>query len=690
MEICERERVERDLDQEEALKVTLAKSEALYRLSRSITHFQSLPDMFQTVVEGVAGALPADRVSLITFNLPERQVTHLAKGGPGASQVVTVSFDELWQGLSGWALRQRKPALSLKGRPDPRETPQVRRAEANCGSIIVAPLQYRDKMLGTLTAINRPDQPDFTEQDVELMTTVANQVAIALENTRLVQALRDSETRLQTVITNTPVVLWAMDPQGVITLSEGKGLEALGLKPGQVVGRSVFELYRHAPHVLAEIRRALAGEAFTTVVEVDGLAWEIRYAPLDDGRNEFAGVVAVGTDITERKRAEAELAVYREHLEKLVGRRTAELERAVKETARARDEVKAILQAVADGLIVTDIENRVVMANPAAEALLGFRLSEVLGREIGSGIKDDRLRKIVRDTLARRAGGYAVDIELETLAGQDKKVMRARTAPVNNWQGQPMGAVTIIQDVTRLREVDRLKTEFLAIAAHELRTPLTSILGFSEILLKRDLDESRRQHYITTIHKQGLHLQRIIEEILDISRLEAGRDLELAIQPVNLAELVNNEMMPFRETSPDHRFQIEGLSGLPPIMGDPFRLAQVVRNLISNAVKYSPDGGAVAIRGRVVEDHLEIIVQDEGIGMTPAQQSYLFEKFYRADASNTGIGGVGLGLAISKLIIEQHGGQIWVESESGLGTTVTFTLPLRLKANQDSGPCLGG
>jgi PAS domain S-box-containing protein len=227
-----------------------------------------------------------------------------------------------------------------------------------------------------------------------------------------------------------------------------------------------------------------------------------------------------------------------------------------------------------------------------------------------------------------------------------------------------------------LQELNVLKTEFLSTAAHELRTPLASILGFSEILLTRQLDAERTQRYTQIINEQSIQLRKLVDSLLDISRLDSKQGLKLDLQPINPDELLTKILSPFTENSPRHHFHKEGVAECPPFYADPFRLGQVFQNLLSNAVKYSPEGGSVTIRVRYSEAEVQFSVQDEGIGMTPAQQTHLFERFYRANASNTTISGTGLGLAISKLIVELHGGRIWVESANEVGTTIYFTLPI--------------
>src|SRR3954447_13379142 len=165
----------------------LSKTEALYYISHSLITIEQLPELLQAVVDKIVEALPADRVMLTLFDLEKRLLSYYVKGGPGIENLFDVSFEGLWAGLVGWAMRELKPALSPKGAPDPRESlpVQQRRAETNCGAIIVAPLRYREKTLGTITAINRPDQPNFTQADVDLMLAMANQAAMTIENTQL-------------------------------------------------------------------------------------------------------------------------------------------------------------------------------------------------------------------------------------------------------------------------------------------------------------------------------------------------------------------------------------------------------------------------------------------------------------------------------------------------------------------------
>jgi PAS domain S-box-containing protein len=393
-------------------------------------------------------------------------------------------------------------------------------------------------------------------------------------------------------------------------------------------------------------------------------------------------------DIAREIAAQVAIAVQNAQLYDRTQRHAAELEQRVTERTaelqQAKERVETILNHSSDAIAMTWPDGMIQQTNPAFNRLMGYQDDEAVGQPLmplsspaEKQALADAIQRVVTDGETRmveidayRSDGRLFDAEvvLSPIVGQDQQVS---------------GIVCTVHDVTarnqvqrELEELNRLKTEFLSTAAHELRTPLTSIQGFSEILLTRKLPEDRAAYFLNLINSQARQLGSLINDLLDLSRLESQRHLSLELQPVNVQELLNETLTPFIETSPLHDFQVKGPQVWPSVIADRFRLGQVLNNLISNAVKYSPKGGTITIHGKVAEGSLRVSIQDQGIGLTREQQTHLFEKFYRADASNTGILGTGLGLSISKLIIELHGGRIWVESEYGSGTTVHFTLRL--------------
>ncbi len=387
-------------------------------------------------------------------------------------------------------------------------------------------------------------------------------------------------------------------------------------------------------------------------------------------------------DITKRKRAEEKIKEYSKNLEQMVEERTEKLDQSLKDMEEARNQIDGIVKSVADGLIVTDLRHRVILMNRAAEDLLGVRLSNVIGRSIDFAVEEKTLREKIRYTLKKKTTGYIFDFEWPGDDPKNPRIMRARTSVIHDKEGKDSGIITIIHDVTHEREVDRMKTEFLSTAAHELRTPLTSIQGFSELLLTRDdISEEKKRKFLSYINNQSVALAKIIRDLLDISRIESRNGLSLKKKECDINEIIKRVVPYFQKESQIHEFKIELSEDLGKLFVDEEKIEQILMNLIGNSVKYSPDGGEIKIFMETGEDLYKISVRDQGIGMTPDQVEKVFDKFYRADVSDSAPEGTGLGMAIVKHLVEAHKGEIWIESEIREGTNVIFTIPLKTQNN---------
>ena len=350
------------------------------------------------------------------------------------------------------------------------------------------------------------------------------------------------------------------------------------------------------------------------------------------------------------------------------------LRRALAKAEEERDRVDAILRSLADPLLLVDPGGRILQVNAVAGSLF---TSAIAGRALAEVIDDARFRDLMENTLKGDGKEGAIDLELYHPEYAAPRIFQARLFPVARQGREQAGAVTVLQDVTRQREMDRMKSDFISTAAHELRTPLTVILGFCELLASdRDFSEEERQGFLQTIISRTEWLSRLVNELLDLSRLERGRRIPLQATECTVDELLLPLVEQYRVLYPRHDFPLFLPTPSPRLNVDRGKISQVLDNLLSNAVKYSPEGGPVEIRGEIDGENCRLTVIDHGIGMSPQQSARMFETFYRADFSNTAVGGLGLGMAIVRGIVEAHGGQIRVESVPGKGTKVMVSLPV--------------
>lgn len=317
--------------------------------------------------------------------------------------------------------------------------------------------------------------------------------------------------------------------------------------------------------------------------------------------------------------------------------------------------LQATLASMADGVLVVDSAGEVLTANAVARKLLrplvGTRLSSLWRRH----------REIFEGT--------------ESVVSSGKRSLAALPTPLYV-DGQREGTVLVFRDETAKRELERMKSEFLSMVSHELKTPITTISAFVELLLVREFPTERRQHFLGICQDECQRLHNLIDQLLHLTRLEAGRFV-LQTQPSQLSHLVRDCLPAFRETNPDHHYRLAESPDDPLLEIDPMLITQAVTNLLSNATKYSPGGGVIELGWQIEGRELVFWVRDEGVGIEAEKLPLVFEKFYRIDNSLTReTGGTGLGLANVRHIAEAHGGRAWVTSVPGEGSQFFLSLPL--------------
>lgn len=357
--------------------------------------------------------------------------------------------------------------------------------------------------------------------------------------------------------------------------------------------------------------------------------------------------------------------------------------RLINDAERRRATLDSVMNSLVDGLILVDLRGHITFANPRAGELLALPAEQMIGQTlealdqtIGSRLeKPDAAPAPLRTIVQKPEDGASLEL---ALAAPACRIVKVRPFLTRSTAGEMLAVGLLLRDMTREKELDEMKSRLLSTVSHELRTPLSSIKGFATTLLREDVtwDESTRREFLSIIDNESDRLSELISNLLDMSRMEAG-SLRVEPEPVDLAPIVTETVTEFQVMTAMHQLSTVVPPALPHVWADPRRVRQVLRNLVENAIKYSPEGGSIVIRVEPRPDSLETSVTDSGLGITPQHLDRVFDRFYQADSASTRrVGGAGLGLSICKAIVEAHEGEIWVESQPGVGSTFHFTLPL--------------
>ena len=580
---------------------------------------------------------------------------------------------------------------------------------------MTVPLVARGRTLGAITLYYAESDRRYGPDDLALAEELARRAALAVDNARLYRAEQDARHRAERAAERTDRLqalaadlAEALTPARVVQVVTEHGMAALGATTALVgllsEDRGELELvhavgypngplaaWRQSPVgapmplaeavwtgelVLVDAALSVAADASTPAGSEGDTplmrAAEIAIPLVVEGR--VVGALELGfaepRAFDEDDRA-LMLAIGRQPAQAIERARLYEAERRVRAEAQAAEaRYRNLFEGAPDAVLVFVADGRVVDANPAATELLGYSVDELRRMRLAGG-------ELVVEGAAWAGGDYRRLLEEGCWRGElELRRKDGSTVPVEAWLNAvhlPDGTIyrATVRDVSERRALERMQQEFIAMVSHELRNPLTALSGFAQLLQRQRRYNERA---VTMILSQARQLERLIGDLLEVSRLEAGR-LELRRTEMDLAQLVRVAVERTQALTDRHAIRVDAPPGQLRGWWDADRLEQVLHNLLSNAVKYSPAGGEITVRVEGDGAVARVAVADQGVGIAPGALPRLFDRFYRAEATASGAQGLGLGLYISRSLVQAHGGRMWAESTPGRGSTFVFTLP---------------
>jgi PAS domain S-box-containing protein len=555
--------------------------------------------------------------------------------------------------------------------------------------MVSAPLVAQKEVRGAINLAST--QADiYSSADLETLEQIAPQLTIAIEKARLFDLMERRTAELQTLnrmgerlvsTTDTNRILSIAlafmphlvpgDVHALLLLDEDKGYLGINL-PFAAEQSFIDKIVQEMINILTPLAEVGKLEIVHRKVITGRKSMPQDWAPIATltlpiiTRLGPMGVAHLASSKTEDFADDA-LRVFSLVASQIAG--AVENGRLFREVEKERARLSTFLSSTTDLIIVVDRTSRIVLANPAAREIFepdkewqSHKLSEIVQNETLLELFDK----------AQRNQATFGEVPLP-----DGRTLHASLSPIASGDAQASGWVVTMQDVTYLKELDEMKTDFINAVSHDLRSPLSGILIATHLVTQTGEVNTQQREFLETIEQRVAAMTDLIDDLLDAARIEAGIDMEL--EPCAVSPLISQVINQLDEQIHDKGLQVEikAHTNLPPVLGNARRLRQVLDNLISNAVKYTPEEGKISIAANSRQDEIVVSVQDTGIGIPLTDQPYIFDKFYRVERPEVaGIKGTGLGLAITRSIVEKLGGRIWVQSEVNVGSTFWFALPI--------------
>lgn len=718
--------------------------EMLNRLSTGLSSTLELELILEITLSEMLRAIPCSRVSALTFDADAQASLRLEL--PAAATALPISlpdaplYERLRQSLGVFNTidcEQERDLLPLAAFLQERET----------RSLLVLPLATGSNLNGLLL-VHSSEARRFSPDEVGLARTISNQAAIAVQNALLYAETRSFSVDLERRVHERTAQL-AREHQATETLLRISTELTTSLDLEQVLNRTLVLVNQivDAGQITVLIARPgdrklhrLASIGYTEAVSIggkptpfnvdEGLAgWVLTrrqaaliedvledprwillaQTPSPQHRSALAVPLLVGAealgvlllyhpeighfskdqlDLVQAAANQVAVAINNAELYRLIRDQAEDLGSMYRSQQIEASRSRAILEAVADGVLVTDADRNITLFNVSAEKTLSLKRSQVIGNSLENFIGlfgragQDWMETILtwsQDPLAYQS----TDLYAEQITLEDGRVVEVHLSPVH-LKETFLGTVSVFRDITHEVELDRLKSEFVATVSHELRTPMTAIKGYVDVLLMGAAGEisSQQRHFIEIVKSNTERLAVLVNDLLDVSQIEAGR-VTLSLQPLDLVELARKAVEELQHRSQADgkpmKIEIHPTAKALRVLGDIERVRQILDNLLENAYHYTPSGGRIAVQIKKNGDFIEVNVEDNGIGITPELQPRVFERFYRGEHPFVlATSGTGLGLSITQHLVEMHNGQIWLKSSGipGEGSTFSFTLPV--------------
>ncbi len=668
---------------------------ALIRTAHSISSSLDTETVLNEIATQAKQLLDCDgsRIHLVDYD--SGTVHCVVAREPNAEELLAFEF-RVGEGITGGVIERGLPVVINDPTEDPNsiQVPGTPEDEPECLAIV--PLSIRQRTLGAMTVRRLGLDTPFTDQDLDLLSAFAAQAAVSIENANLfgqieaqaqrlemqveerTRELSLSEARYRSLVESAQSGIFQLDLEGRLLYGNQALATMFETEIENLIGKRFETLSYIQPDKLGQIletfnQRIRGKRKPTEVYELEFQTPSGRTLPtligvslIVDEEGKPQGLTGLITDISER----------------------IELEEALK---AERDRLDAILGHVGDAVMVTDAEASIQFVNPAWERLNNYSFKEALGKTpniLQSDQHDDDFFSELQETISQ---GTTWQGEITNRRKDGSTYEAALTiTPVLNPMGTVINYVSVYHDISALKEIDRLKTQFVSDVSHELRTPLTNIRLYLD-LIARVTDRGKIERYLKTLSRESDRLANLIEDLLSLSRIDVGTT-QLQRRPMNVNDLLRSLAEDRRSLAAKQGLALETeiAQDLPEIRGDERLLSQVFTNFLTNAMTYTQDGGKITLRTRrEIDDAGEWVIveiEDTGLGISLEEQSEIFTRFFRGAASkSTGAPGTGLGLSICQEIAHLHDGYITVASEGtpGKGSCFSVWLPVDNEAIQD-------